>query len=46
MSTGEVEAQIKCESDGGRSGSFVGLMSQGIESAAENFAEMFVDKIK
>lgn len=31
METGEVEAQIKCESDGGRVGRYTGLLEQGFE---------------
>lgn len=45
MSNGEVEAQIKCESKGGHVGRYVGLMQQGFESAAENFAKEFIDQI-
>lgn len=45
MQTGNVDAQIKCESKGGRMGSYVGLLNQGFESAGENFAEMFIDQI-
>lgn len=45
MMTGEVEAQIKCESKGGHVGRFVGLIQQGFESAAENFTKLFIDQI-
>lgn len=45
MQTGNVDAQIKCESKGGRMGRYVGLLNQGFESAGENFAEMFLDQI-
>lgn len=45
MKSRKVEAQITCESDGGRVGRFVGLLQQGFESAAESFAEEFIDQI-
>ena len=46
MKTGEVDAQIKCESDGGRVGRYTGLLKQGFESAGENFVEEFIDQIE
>ena len=46
METGEVDAQIKCESDGGRIGRYTGLLEQGFEGAGENFAEEFIDLIE
>ena len=45
MQDGKVEAQIKCESNGGHVGRFVGLLEQGFESASENFAKTFIDQI-
>lgn len=46
MKTGEVDAQIKCESDGGRVGRYTGLLEQGFEGAGENFVEEFIDQIE
>ena len=45
MQTGKVDAQIKCYSDGGRFGEYVGLLNQGFESAGENFSEVLLDQI-
>ena len=45
MSNGEVKAQITCQSDGGRVGRLVGLLNQGFESAAKNFAKLFIENI-
>lgn len=45
MKTGEVEAQITCESKGGHFGRYVGLLQQGFESAGEDFSEMLIDQI-
>lgn len=45
MSTGQVEAQIKCESKGGHVGRFVGLIEQGFESAAKNFVKTLISQI-
>ena len=45
METGEVEAQIKCESEGGRVGRYSGLLEQGFESAGENFVDELKDLI-
>lgn len=42
--TGEVDAQIKCESDGGRVGRYVGLLEQGFESAGEDFVEILIER--
>ena len=42
--TGEVDAQIKCESDGGRVGRYVGLLEQGFESAGEDFVEILIEQ--
>lgn len=45
MATGKVDAQIKCESEGGHVGRFVELIEQGFESAAENFVKILIDQI-
>ena len=45
MSNGEVKAQITCQSDGGHVGRLVGLLNQGFESAAKNFAKLFIENI-
>lgn len=45
MSTGNVVAQITCESDGGRVGRYVGLLEQGFESGAEDFCDELLDQI-
>ena len=45
MSNGEIKAQITCQSDGGRVGRLTGLLNQGFESAAANFAKLFIENI-
>lgn len=45
MSTGNVVAQITCESDGGRVGRYIGLLEQGFESGAEDFCDELLDQI-
>lgn len=45
MSTGNVVAQITCESDGGRVGRYTGLLEQGFESGAEDFCDELLDQI-
>ncbi|MCF2738839.1 hypothetical protein, partial [Bacteroides caecigallinarum] len=45
MQTGKVDAQIKCYSDGGRFGEYIGLLNQGFESAGENFSEVLLEQI-
>lgn len=44
--TGDVVAQIHLEADGGHVGKFTGLMEQGMETAGEEFGEVFAKKIK
>lgn len=45
MSTGNVVAQITCESEGGRVGRYIGLLEQGFESGAEDFCDELLDQI-
>lgn len=44
--TGDVIAHIRYEADGGSFGRFVGLLEQGMETAGEEFGEIFAKKIR